>query len=245
MIWGWCLRLTEWSQRSRKDALASKGCCVPCEKRWTRTGYSLCVAGGPRQPLRLLQYEDRSRNVIRRALYFVRRQSQELRSAVRKFQRQTWAAGMVSVGATSHHTTHKISHCRFHPREHGPATPWVQAIRLRESPPARQMPARRRGLTAWKEDTRRPYTLIQLCTPSVNAEIKASATQTGSAARWSCDKQAAAGGFGRAGIWVSSLLVKPCCRSKVHNPRVTVPPGRGLARRWVLSLNGWPMLQSL
>lgn len=97
------------------------GCCVLWEKRWTHTGYSLCVAGGPRQPLGLLQDDDGSRNVIRRALYLVRRQSQELRSGVREFQRQIRAAGMVSVGTTSHHTSHKIGHRRFHPREHCPA----------------------------------------------------------------------------------------------------------------------------
>lgn len=58
-----------------------------CKKRWTRAGYSLCVAGGPRQPLGLLHDDDRSRRVIRRALHLVRGQSQELRSAVRVFQR--------------------------------------------------------------------------------------------------------------------------------------------------------------
>lgn len=38
---------------------------------------------------------------------------------------------MVSVGATSHHTTHEISHCRFHPCEHGPAAAGVQAMQVR------------------------------------------------------------------------------------------------------------------
>lgn len=90
------------------------------KKRWTQV-YSLCVAGGPRQPLGLLQDEDRSRNVIRRALDLIRRQPQELRSAVREFQRQIRASRMVSVGATSHHASHKIGHRRFHTREHGPA----------------------------------------------------------------------------------------------------------------------------
>ncbi|TNN67389.1 hypothetical protein EYF80_022334 [Liparis tanakae] len=89
-------------------------------------------AGGPRQPLALLQDEDRSRDVIRRALDLVRGQSQELRSAVRVLQRQLGAAGVIPVGAASHHASHKIGHGRFHPREH-------------DGPPAAAAAARRRA----------------------------------------------------------------------------------------------------
>lgn len=102
--------------------------------------YSLCVAGGPRQPLGLLQDEDRSCDVIRRTLDLVWRQSQEVRSGVREFQRQIRAAGMVSVGATGHHTSHEIGYRRLHPREHGPAAAWVQAMRLRECHPTPHAP---------------------------------------------------------------------------------------------------------
>lgn len=129
-----CLRLCECSQWSRKTALTSKGCCVE-EKMDAYRLYSLCVAGGPRQPLGLLQDEDRSCDVIRRTLDLVWRQSQEVRSGVREFQRQIRAAGMVSVGATGHHTSHEIGYRRLHPREHCPAAAWVQAMRLRECHP--------------------------------------------------------------------------------------------------------------
>lgn len=182
--------------------------------------YSLCVAGGPRHPLGLLQYDDGSRYVIRRALDLVRRQSQELRSAVREFQRQIRAAGMVTVGATSHHTSHKIGHRWFHPREHDPA--WVQATRLREFTPAGQTPARRRSFAAWEADTRRPWILIQLSSPSVNTEIKDPYKQAESAARWSCDKPVAAGGFGPTGIARGAAYRSQCSRSLAGNPRVRI-----------------------
>lgn len=191
--------------------------------------YSLCVAGGPRHPLGLLQYDDGSRYVIRRALDLVRRQSQELRSAVREFQRQIRAAGMVTVGATSHHTSHKIGHRRFHPREHDPA--WVQATRLREFTPAGQTPARRRSFAAWEADTRRPWILIQLSSPSVNTEIKDPYKQAESAARWSCDKPVAAGGFGPTGIARGAAYRSQCSRSLAGNPRVRIASWARCCRR--------------
>lgn len=146
--------------------------------------YSLCVAGGPRQPLGLLQDEDRSCNVIRRTLDLVWRQSQKVRSGVREFQRQIRAAGMVSVGATGHHTSHEIGYRRLHPREHGPAAAWVQAMRLREchptphAPPSSSLPGRsphgdadsRRGR---KQNTQDPRKVFRHSDPSANTEIKA------------------------------------------------------------------------
>lgn len=178
-----CLRLCECSQWSRKTALTSKGCCVE-EKMDAYRLYSLCVAGGPRQPLGLLQDEDRSCDVIRRTLDLVWRQSQEVRSGVREFQRQIRAAGMVSVGATGHHTSHEIGYRRLHPREHGPAAAWVQAMRLREchptphAPPSSSLPGRsphgdadsRRGR---KQNTQDPRKVIRHSDPSANTEIKA------------------------------------------------------------------------
>lgn len=220
---GWCL----WLRRSGPGRTRSLAKDAVCKKRWTHTGYSLCVAGGPRQPLGLLQYEDRSRNVIRRALNLVRRQSQELRSAVGESQRQIRAAGMVPVGAAGHHTSHEIGHRRLHPREHGPAAARLRPMRSRELPRARQIPARTRSFAAWKTDTQRPRRLIQRRSTSVNAEMKA--TQARSAARWSCDKPAAAGGFGLAGVSVSGLVLTQCWRSKVRNPRGggRAAPGQG------------------
>lgn len=89
-------------------------------RRCAQTGYSLRIAGGPRQPPRLLQDEDRPRDVVRRALDLIRRESQELRPAVREFQRQI-QAGMVTAGPAGHHAAHEIHHRRFHARQHGVA----------------------------------------------------------------------------------------------------------------------------
>lgn len=107
-------------------------------RRCAQTGYLLRIAGGPRQPPGLLQDEDRPGDVVRRALDLIRRESQELRSAVREFQRQIRAAGMVAVGPAGHHAAHEIHHRRSHARQHGlAAAAWVQAARrLRRAPRA-------------------------------------------------------------------------------------------------------------
>lgn len=234
-----CLRLCECSQWSRKTALTSKGCCVE-EKMDAYRLYSLCVAGGPRQPLGLLQDEDRSCDVIRRTLDLVWRQSQEVRSGVREFQRQIRAAGMVSVGATGHHTSHEIGYRRLHPREHGPAAAWVQAMRLREchptphAPPSSSLPGRsphgdadsRRGR---KQNTQDPRKVIRHSDPSANTEIKAEQALSLSHTQSQTELHSShvtnrlllvdlvAGSLSQ---WAAYCW--QCWRSKVRNPDVTI-----------------------
>lgn len=173
--------------------------------------YSLGVAGGPRQPLGLLHDHDGSRRVVRRALHLVRGQSQELRSVVRVFQRQIGAPGVITVGAPGHHASHKISHRRLHPRQHDPA--WVLGdafawVRRRPTGAPHGDAVCRRV-----KQIRRKWIVIQLDSRSMNTEIETH-KRWERAARWSCDKPVAAGGFGPAGWFLSSLQG---CRSKVPN----------------------------
>lgn len=118
---------------------------------------SLCVSCGPGQPLGLLQDEDRSSCVVRRALDLVRGESQELGSAVGEPERQVRASLVVSsVRAPGHHASHEAGHRGLHPSKHdGPPAPvaaapaaaaaWVPEKTLRLLPRLIQLGSTRLG----------------------------------------------------------------------------------------------------
>lgn len=56
--------------------------------------------------------------MVCRALNLIRRESQELRPAVRKFHGQLGAIDMFSAGVARHDASHEIGHGRFHSGEH-------------------------------------------------------------------------------------------------------------------------------
>lgn len=97
----------------------------------------LGVSRRPRQPASLFQDQDRSGDVIRRALYFICGQSQKLGSHVRVFKWQVRATRsfIIIIRRTGHDSTHEAGHGGFDASEHDCGAPCVRA-----SPSARCSP---------------------------------------------------------------------------------------------------------
>lgn len=87
--------------------------------------YSLGIACGPREARGLLEDENGPGDVVGRALDLVRRQPQELGSAVREAQGQiraatAAAATVLQARAAGHDAAHEIGHGRLHSGKHIP-----------------------------------------------------------------------------------------------------------------------------